>query len=211
MTMKNLKLTARGTEFDTLIANTRCTNIYGENEDTEESMEHLVKLMVSNNEKGGTIYLVGNGGSAAVASHALTDFVNACHLRSFTLHESSLITCMANDFGYEEAFKRILKSVMCEYDMLIAISSSGKSPNIHNAVDMAKNKGCHVVTLSGFQPDNKLSKMGNLNFWLDSSDYGLVEIGHLFILHNVADRIAINVDKGKKLEYGDEIKITANA
>jgi D-sedoheptulose 7-phosphate isomerase len=209
MTVKNLNLTARSAEFAALIDNIRVTNLHGEKEETEESISHFVKLLQANNKNGGTIYLVGNGGSAAVASHALTDFVNACHLRAFTLHESSLITCMANDFGYEESFKLILKSVLREQDMLIAISSSGKSPNIHHAVDIAKSRDCKVITLSGFQSDNKLSKMGYLNFWLDSSDYGLVEIAHLFILHNVADRIAAGVDKGKKLEY--EVKVSEAA
>ncbi len=208
---KNLELSARSHEFSALLNNTRCTNLHGEKEDTEESLTNLVKQLVSTNDRGGSIYIIGNGGSAAVASHALTDFINACHLRAYTLHESSLITCMANDFGYEEAFKLILKTVFREHDFLFAISSSGKSPNIHHAVDTAKNMGGKIVTLSGFQPDNKLSKMGHLNYWLDSSDYGLVEIGHLFILHNIADRISANVDKGKKIEYGVEIPMAVEA
>jgi D-sedoheptulose 7-phosphate isomerase len=208
---KNLELNSRGNEFNTLMKNTRCTNLHGEKEDVDDALATLVKQMISTNQLGGSIYIVGNGGSAAVASHALTDFINACHLRAFTLHESSLITCMANDFGYEESFKLILKTVFREHDILFAISSSGKSPNIHHAVDTAKSMGGKVITLSGFQPDNKLSKMGHLNYWLYSSDYGLVEIGHLFILHNIADRISSNVDKGKKLEYGIEIPMAVEA
>jgi D-sedoheptulose 7-phosphate isomerase len=104
---KNLELSTRSHEFSTLLTNTRCTNLHGQKEDTEESLTNLVKQLVSTNERGGSIYIIGNGGSAAVASHALTDFINACHLRAYTLHESSLITCMANDFGYEESFKLI--------------------------------------------------------------------------------------------------------
>jgi D-sedoheptulose 7-phosphate isomerase len=208
---KNFELSTRSQEFTTLLSNTRCTNLHGEKEDTEESLATLVKQIVSGNQRGASIYIVGNGGSAAVASHALTDFINACRLRAFTLHDSALITCMANDFGYEESFKLILKTVFRENDILFAISSSGRSPNIHHAVDTAKSMGGKVVTLSGFQSDNKLSKMGNLNYWLDSSDYGLVEIGHLFILHNIADRISANVDKGKKIEYGIDIPVAIEA
>jgi D-sedoheptulose 7-phosphate isomerase len=201
MTVKNLNLDARGNEFNNIMDNSVCTNQNGEVENTEESLSHIVKLFNNNKEEGGAIYIVGNGGSAAVASHALTDFINACHLRAYTLHESSLITCMANDFGYVDSFKLILKSVFKKGDILIAISSSGSSPNIHNAVETAKAMGGIVITLSGFKPDNKLRTMGYLNLWLDSSDYGLVEIGHLFVLHNLADRIAVSVNKGVKLEY----------
>ena len=111
---------------------------------------------------------------------------------------------MANDFGYESAYKLILKSVFKKGDMLIAISSSGQSPNIHQAVEMARELGGTVVTMSGFKSDNKLKQMGYLNYWLDSKDYGLVEIGHLFLLHNIADRIAVNVNKGVKLDFHPE-------
>ena len=201
MTVNNHNLGIRGNEFATLLDNTRCTNIHGEVVDTEENINQLAKLMTSTSEAGGTIYVVGNGGSAAVASHAITDFVNACHLRAFTLHESSLMTCMANDFGYVDSFKLILKTVFKKNDILIAISSSGNSPNMHHSAEIAKSMGGTVVTLSGFKSENPLGKMGDMNFWLDSCNYGFVEIGHLFILHNLADRIAAGIFKGKKLDY----------
>ncbi|MES2218881.1 MAG: SIS domain-containing protein [Pseudomonadota bacterium] len=201
MTVKNLAVQSRTNEFSTIIDNTICTNVNGENENCDEAIMHLTKLMNDNKTNGKAIYIVGNGGSAAVASHALTDFVNACHLRAFTINEPSLITCMANDFGYESSYQRILKSVFRPEDILIAISSSGQSPNIHHAVDTAKALGGTVITLSGFTKENKLRKMGYLNFWLDSHDYGLVEIGHLFLLHNIADRIAMGVNKGVKIDY----------
>jgi D-sedoheptulose 7-phosphate isomerase len=204
MTVNNHDLGIRSNEFGTLLNNTRCTNLHGERENTEESIEHLAKLLMNTHAAGGTIYVIGNGGSAAVASHAVTDFVNACHLRAFTLHESSLMTCMANDFGYVDSFKLMLKTVFKKNDVLIAISSSGKSSNMHHSVELAKSMGGTAITLSGFQPDNQLSKMGFLNFWLDSSNYGFVEIGHLFILHNLADRMAAGIYKGKKIEYDTE-------
>jgi D-sedoheptulose 7-phosphate isomerase len=73
-------------------------------------------------------------------------------------------------------------------DMLIAISSSGNSANIRNAVSAAREIGAFSLTLSGFKGDNPLRTMGDTNVWLDSQDYGFVEIGHQFILHNLADR-----------------------
>ncbi len=137
------------------------------------------------------MYIVGNGGSAAIASHAVTDFANMAKISAFTLHDSSLLTCMTNDYGYEVAFARMLSLHAGEGDVLVAISSSGKSPNICNAVESFRRAGGgKVLTLSGFKSDNALRQLGDINVWLDSSDYGIVEIGHQFVLHNLSDRIA---------------------
>lgn len=189
MTEINYGLLPRSSAFDHMMQNTRYTNWQGEALAVEQGFDASVEWLTQNREDAAAIYLVGNGGSAAVASHTITDFVNVCRLRAFTLHDSALITCMANDFGYDQAFKRIIQTVFKKGDILIAISSSGKSANICNAASMAKSLGNKVITLSGFHHDNPLRKLGDINFWLDSSDYGLVEIGHLFLLHNLADRI----------------------
>jgi D-sedoheptulose 7-phosphate isomerase len=74
-------------------------------------------------------------------------------------------------------------------DMLIAISSSGNSKNITNAVQVAKDQGGKVITLSGFKPDNRLKQMGDLNFFLESNSYGIVECYHQVILHIVLDML----------------------
>lgn len=198
MAYKNYALLARNEEFGTVIKNTVYTTWNGEIHDLEEGFSKLAELLTMTREKGRAVYLVGNGGSAAVASHTITDFANVCQLRAFTLHDSALITCMANDYGYDQAFKRILNTYFIENDILIAISSSGKSPNICNAAKMAKSLGGTIVTLSGFNHDNMLRKLGHLNFWLDSNDYGIVEVGHLFLLHNLADRIACELKKEEK-------------
>jgi D-sedoheptulose 7-phosphate isomerase len=75
-------------------------------------------------------------------------------------------------------------------DLLVAISSSGQSPNIVNAVTSAKNFGCHILTLSGFSPQNSLRFKGDLNVWLDSNNYGIVETGHLFFLHHLMEALS---------------------
>lgn len=139
-------------------------------------------------ESQGSVYVIGNGGSAGVASHAVIDLVNVAKLRAFTLHEPALLTCMANDYGYEQAFARLLAQMAKPGDVLIAISSSGNSANIRNAATQMTDSGGAVITLSGFAADNPLRSLGDINIWLDSRDYGLVEIGHQFILHNMSDR-----------------------
>jgi D-sedoheptulose 7-phosphate isomerase len=190
MTDNQFGLAARSKSFETIIENTTYTNIKGEIKDIEEAYTHFINLLITHRAGNGMVFLIGNGGSAAVVSHILTDFINVCRLRVSALHDPALITCMSNDYGYDNAFKQVLNTVFRKEDLLIAISSSGKSPNICNAANVVRAHGGKVITFTGFSGDNALRKLGDMNFWLDSCDYGLVEIGHLFLLHNLADRIA---------------------
>src|SRR5438034_1096139 len=118
MSIKNFGLIARSNQFNSVIANSICTNTHGETQDLEHSINKTIEQLTLNRNQGNALYLVGNGGSAAIASHAITDFLNVCRLRAFVLHESSLITCMSNDFGYENAFARIVNTVFHPGDVL---------------------------------------------------------------------------------------------
>ena len=186
-----MSLAARASTLSDVLA--RCIATDGERavQDTETAIATVCSRLQAMQIGGGRVYLVGNGGSAGVASHSATDFFNAAKLRAFTLHESSLLTCMANDYGYDNAYARMLSHLIEPGDLLVAISSSGKSMNIRNAAMQAAANGAQVVTLSGFAGDNPLRSAGTINFWLDSADYGMVEIGHQFILHNIADRLRV--------------------
>lgn len=133
--------------------------------------------------------MVGNGGSAAIASHAVIDLLNMGSVRALTLHDTAVITCISNDYGYEHVYEKQIKQLMTSRDILIAISSSGQSKNILNAVKVAKGNRAKVLTLSGFSSENPLRKLGDVNIWLNSTDYGFVEIGHAFVLHNITDRL----------------------
>lgn len=188
-TKPELSVAGRAAAFSDLLA--RCVATNGRNSalDLEAAVSAVCDRLVEARIGGSKVYLVGNGGSAGVASHAATDFFNAAKLRALTLHECSLMTCMANDFGYENAFARMLAQLVEPGDLLVAISSSGKSMNIQNAARQATENGGQVITLSGFAGDNPLRVIGGINFWLDSTDYGMVEIGHQFILHNLSDRL----------------------
>jgi D-sedoheptulose 7-phosphate isomerase len=157
----------------------------------EKGIQKNLEMLESLRDRGGNLFLVGNGGSAGVVSHILTDFINVNKLNARTLHESSLLSCMSNDYGYENSFSEPLSTLTREKDLLIAVSSSGRSPNIHNAVKSVKKAGGEVITLSGFGGDNLLRSMGDLNVWLDSTSYGLVEIGHLFYLHYLSGHLKL--------------------
>lgn len=190
MTAKlELSVANRATELVDLLARGVATDGGNSAQDMELAIATVCAEMTAARTRGSKLYLVGNGGSAGVASHAATDFFNAASLRALTLHECSLMTCMANDFGYENAFARMLSQLVEPGDLVIAISSSGRSMNIRNAANQAAESGGQVITLSGFAGDNPLRCMGSINFWLDSSDYGMVEIGHQFLLHNISDRL----------------------
>ncbi|MBU2082184.1 SIS domain-containing protein [Patescibacteria group bacterium] len=129
---------------------------------------------------------VGNGGSAAIAMHALVDYANAGGLQTMDLMNPALVTCMANDYGYEKVFAKNIEMHVEESDVLFAISSSGQSPNILSACDAA-DIGCKIITFSGFSPENPLRKLGSINFYVPSSHYGFVELAHQILIHCILD------------------------
>lgn len=140
---------------------------------------------------GNKVILVGNGGSASIASHIATDLLKNCRIPALVFSDASLLTCVSNDLGYPAVFKKPIEIMAQKGDILIAISSSGKSENILQAALTAKNKGCFIVTLSGFKRNNPLRKLGKINFYVPSCAYGFVEIAHLFICHIFVDQLTL--------------------
>ncbi|MBI3546729.1 MAG: SIS domain-containing protein [Gammaproteobacteria bacterium] len=187
-----ISLDARTLEFRTLLSRCEFTMANGKSVDIETGMQHAMEILTAARKRDSSVFLVGNGGSAGIASHATVDFVHVAKLRAHTVHDPSLLTCMSNDYGYENGYAKILGHLARAHDVLIAISSSGNSANIRNAAATVTQAGGTVITLSGFKPQNPLRSLGEINIWLDSHDYGLVEIGHQFILHNLADRFGRN-------------------
>ena len=178
-------------QFQAIVEKAEFSDHEGNSLDCEKGIQKNLGMLGNLKDRGGNLFLVGNGGSAGVVSHILTDFINVNKLNARTLHESSLLSCMSNDYGYENSFSEPLSTLAREKDLLIAVSSSGRSPNIHNAVKSIKKAGGEAITLSGFGEDNPLRSMGDLNIWLDSTSYGLVEIGHLFYLHYLSGHLKL--------------------
>jgi len=176
-------------EFRNVLSKTKISIKNNQVHSFELGLDLIVEKLMQIREEKRNLYVVGNGGSAGIAAHAVTDFANVCKIKASTLHESSLLTCMANDYGYENALARMLDLVINPGDVLIAISSSGKSANIVNATAKAKSKGAYSITLTGFASSNPVREAGDLSIWVDSNDYGLIEVGHQFILHHISDRI----------------------
>ena len=166
-------------------------------EDGIRSVDHTKLISISEtikkvNENDGTIFIVGNGGSAAVASHASVDFTKAAKIRATTFNESSLLTCFSNDYGYENWVEKALGFYAKKNDMLILISSSGQSKNILNAARKAKEMKLPLVTFSGFSSENRLKELGDVNLWIDSSKYNIVENVHQIWILSIIDYLIEN-------------------
>ena len=153
----------------------------------EGALAGLAKKVRDVSKKGGRVILIGNGGSAAIASHMAIDWTKNGGIRSMALNDAPTLTCLANDFGYEQVFAKQLEYQATKKDLVIIISSSGKSPNIIRAAKQCDGLGsdCPLVTFSGMNPNNQLRRMGLLNFYTPASDYGLVELTHFVLLHSI--------------------------
>lgn len=136
---------------------------------------------------GKKVMFIGNGGSAAICSHMAIDFSKNGGIRSVVFTDGAAVTCLSNDLGYENVFAKQVELHGQAGDVLIAISSSGRSPNILAAADVARRGGITLVTLSGFDQRNPLRDMGEYNLYVASHEYGMVEVGHQLILHAVLD------------------------
>lgn len=142
----------------------------------------------------GKMIWVGNGGSAGIASHQAVDFLKTAGIPNYVPSDFSLLTCMGNDYGYEKIFSEPILVNANPGDLLVAISSSGKSLNILNAVKAARERSCHIITLSGFEPDNPLRLLGDVNFYVPSYNYRYVESAHLFISNCILERVLGTID-----------------
>ncbi|MDP7603753.1 MAG: SIS domain-containing protein [Alphaproteobacteria bacterium] len=147
--------------------------------------------------RGGKTMFVGNGGSAAIASHMATDFNKNGGMRALAFNDASALTCYANDFSYHEVFARQIAMHGGADDVLVAISSSGNSQNIVAAAEAGRELGAWVATLSGFAPDNRLRRQGDLNLYVPASEYGFVELSHQAVCHAIVD-IACGWSAGKQ-------------
>lgn len=178
--------------FDELIETMKSIRVSDRDDNSIEVFEATAKvaqLIIAKNDEGRKVIFIGNGASAAISSHMSTDYWKNAGVRAIAFNDSSLLTCISNDFGYKHVFEKPIEMFADSGDILIAISSSGKSENIIRGVQAATSAGCKVVTFSGFENDNPLRSMGDFNFYANSPSYGLVEISHLSLCHCICDLI----------------------
>jgi D-sedoheptulose 7-phosphate isomerase len=154
------------------------------------AFEDALSLLRDVTSTAGKVVLAGNGGSAAMASHVAVDLTKVAGIRAITFNDADLITCFANDFGYERWLEKAMEAYVDDRDTVVLISSSGQSPNIVNAAKQVLVSGAKLLTLSGFAPENPLRLAGKVNLWVDCSNYNLVEITHQTWLLAMVDALA---------------------
>jgi len=146
--------------------------------------------LVKASENGKKVIIVGNGGSAAMASHISVDLTKNAGIRSINFNEPDLITCFANDYGYEHWLEKAVEFYGDKGDVFIGISSSGSSENILNGCRAAREKKfSKVITFSGMNSENILRKLGDINLWVNSKAYNHIENIHQFWLLAIVDVI----------------------
>src|SRR5215470_6126990 len=173
--------------LSTVVKTVESTERSGKQIHVDEAVDWAAATARRVHDDGYKLVFVGNGGSAAIASHMATDYSKNGNLRALAMNDGSMVTCLGNDYGYDQVFAKQIEFHARAGDLLVAISSSGRSSNILNAVAAARKIGCKVVTLSGFSPDNPLRSRGDLNFFVRSRFYGFVEIAHLTLCHAILD------------------------
>ena len=155
----------------------------------DEGFSLWKKLTMKVRKSGNRAFFIGNGASASMASHFAADLGKNGRILTEVFSDLSLITAIANDISYDQVFAEPLKLKMTGGDMLVAISSSGNSPNVLRGAEKARELEGVIVTLSAMSEENALKKLGDLNFYVPAQTYGLAETAHAAILHYWVDLI----------------------
>ena len=185
--MTDMRFAAYSRTLDQLVRGTLVTDKVGQAVPLEIAISRLGRQMQQRQDGGNRIFFIGNGGSAGIASHLATDFSKNGGMPASALNDGSVLTCLGNDFGYEFVFSKQLEWHARPGDVIVAISSSGRSKNILNGAAVARERDCVLYTFSGFDANNPLRSLGDVNFFVASHAYGFVEVAHLALLHGVLD------------------------
>lgn len=175
-------------DFQRLIQNCVCTT-QDDLLDLDEAMELSIAFLSQVKEQNKHLYAIGNGASGSIASLFCTKLLKVMRIAALPLFDSHTMTSIASEYGYGEAYRYPLKTLLKEGDLLLAVSTSGRSSNVLNAIEEAKLRGTLLITVSGAESTNPLRQMGDLNFWIDSNDESLVNLAHSFLLQAIIDTI----------------------
>ena len=155
----------------------------------EPLLFELSKILRRASSKGNKVIFAGNGASATIASHCALDFTKQAGIRAISFNDSAILTAYGNDYGYEQWVAKALEHYADPGDVTCLISSSGTSMNLINGANHAKKVGLQVITLSGFEQNNPLKQLGDVNLWADSKSYNTVETVHMLWLVALCDLI----------------------
>ena len=171
---------------------TLCSRIFPD-EKTFNKIINIKDVIIKAKKTNSRVLIFGNGGSAAIASHVSVDLTKNVKVKAMNFNEADLITCFSNDYGYEKWIEKAINFYGEKEDVVILISSSGKSKNMLNASRMAKRKKISkIITFTGNKKNNPLSKLGDINLWVDSNIYNHIENTHQIWLLSICDLIKLN-------------------
>ena len=166
------------------------SNLIKPNEDIISKIISVRDILVEAKNNNKKVMIFGNGGSSAIASHFSVDLTKNANIRCVNYNEADLITCFSNDYGYDRWVEKAIDFYSDNQDVLILISSSGKSKNMLNACKSAREKKiAKIITFTGHDINNPLSKLGDINFWIDSKAYNFVENTHQVWLLTIVDLV----------------------
>lgn len=168
---------------------TKVTDLKANKVNLNDALIKAAKMVMKANSLGNKMIFIGNGGSAATASHKALDYWFTGKIRGIAFSDHANLTCVSNDFGYKNIFAKQIEMFADKNDILFAISSSGNSENIILAVEEARNCGCKVFTFSGFKETNSLINLGDLNFYTPVSHFNKVESIHLLLCDCILELI----------------------
>jgi len=171
---------------------TLCSKIIPD-EKTLNKIINIKNIIIRAKKEKSRVLIFGNGGSAAIASHVSVDLTKNVKVKAMNFNEADLITCFSNDYGYKKWIEKAIEFYAEKGDIVILISSSGKSQNMLYACKAArKKKTSKIITFTGNKRNNPLSKLGDINLWVDSNIYNLIENTHQIWLLSICDLIKIN-------------------
>ena len=163
------------------------------NKDILKKIIKIKNILIDVKIKNKKVLIFGNGGSAAISSHVSVDLTKNTKIKVFNFNEADLLTCFSNDYGYEKWVEKTIEFYGEQGDVVILISSSGKSQNMLNACKASKKKKfSKIITLTGNKKNNPLSKLGDINLWVDSDIYNHIENTHQVWLLSICDLISLN-------------------
>ena len=155
-------------------------------------VEHLTfacEAIRATKNANGRVILAGNGGSAGTVSHLAVDLTKQAKTPAINFHDPALITAFANDFGYEHVLSKAFEFYASDTDIVVCLSVSGSSPNLLRLANAAKSAGNKVIAFTGKRPDNSLGSLAEINFWVDSQSYNIVECIHSIWATTIVDML----------------------
>jgi D-sedoheptulose 7-phosphate isomerase len=165
------------------------------------ALEPILDVFLDIRDKNGTLWVAGNGGSAAIGDHTVCDVTKGTHrdgqpsIKSISLtSNTAMLTALGNDIDYEQVFSEQLKYYLGRHDAVLLVSSSGNSPNVVKACEYANSRGVPTIAFVGFK-GGKLRDIARHCVWIPIENYGMAEDAHQSLMHVITQYIMAYADQ----------------